>query len=134
MMWKLFLIAVPVFFVIDMIWLAGVARTFYQSQLGTLMKTDINWLAAIIFYLIFIVGLVVFVLTPALEAQSLQKALVLGALFGFVTYATYDLTNLATLKDWPMLVTVVDLAWGTTLAASVSGISFWLATRFGLGA
>jgi len=124
---KLFLIALPVFFVIDIIWLVLVARKFYNNQIGSLMRPDVNWYAAVIFYLVFLCGLVVFVVTPALEKHSLTHALLFGAFFGLVTYATYDLTNLATLKDWPMLVTVVDLIWGMALSASVSAITYLIA-------
>jgi uncharacterized membrane protein len=126
---KLFLIALPVFFAIDMVWLALVAKNFYQKQIGFLMKPDSNWLAAIIFYLLFITGLIVFVITPAMVKQSWVHALLYGALFGLVSYATYDLTNLATVKDWPLLVTLVDLVWGSVLAASVSVITYLIANR-----
>jgi len=126
---KLFLIALPVFFLIDMVWLVLVAKKFYQEQIGFLMKPEINWLAAIIFYLLFIAGLVIFVISPAVEKHSWLHALIFGALFGLITYATYDLTNLATLKDWPLLVTVVDLIWGTVLAASISGITYYIAGK-----
>ena len=126
---KLFLIALPVFFVIDMVWLVLVAKKFYQGQIGFLMKPDINWFAAIIFYLLFIAGLVIFVISPAVEKHSWFHALLFGALFGLITYATYDLTNLAILKDWPLLVTVVDLIWGTVLAASISGITYFIAGK-----
>jgi|TARA_B100000900_G_scaffold308104_1_gene266774 uncharacterized membrane protein len=129
---KLFFVALPVFFVIDMIWLGLVAKNFYQNQIGFLMKSDINWTAAIIFYLIFIAGLVLFVVAPAMEKGLWVHALVFGALFGFITYATYDLTNLATLKDWPLLVTIVDMMWGAVLAASVSTITYFIATKIGL--
>ena len=126
---KLFLIALPTFFVIDMAWLVLVAKKFYQSQIGFLMKPDINWIAAIVFYLLFIAGLVFFVISPAVEKHSWQNALISGALFGLITYATYDLTNLATLKDWPYLVTIIDLIWGTVLAASISVITYFIAAR-----
>ncbi len=126
---KLYAIALPVFFTIDMIWLGLVAKNFYRGQIGTLMKTDVNWVAAIIFYLIFISGLVVFVITPAMEKGSLSHALLFGALFGFVCYATYDLTNLAVAKDWPLLVTIVDLIWGAVLAASVSSVTYFIANK-----
>jgi len=121
---KLFFIALPVFFIIDMAWLVLVAKKFYHEQIGFLMKPDINWFAAIIFYLMFIAGLVIFVVSPAVEKHSWVHALVFGALFGLITYATYDLTNLATLKDWPVLVTIVDLIWGTVLAASISVVTY----------
>jgi uncharacterized membrane protein len=126
---KLFLIALPVFFVIDMVWLVLVAKKFYQEQIGFLMRPDINWLAAIIFYILFIAGLVVFVISPAVEKHSWVHALIFGAFFGLITYATYDLTNLATMKDWPILVTIVDLIWGTILAASISCITYFIASK-----
>jgi len=126
---KLYLITLPVFFAIDMIWLGLVAKNFYAKQIGFLMKTNVNWSAAIIFYLLFIVGLVVFIITPALRQQSWQSALFFGALFGLISYATYDLTNLATINNWPLLVTVVDLIWGSVLAGSVSLISYLIATK-----
>ena len=110
-----------------MIWLGLVAKNFYNAQIGSLMKSDINWAAAIIFYLIFIAGLVVFVITPAMEKSSWMHALLFGALFGFVCYATYDLTNLAVAKSWPLLVTIVDMAWGAVLAATVSTVTYFIA-------
>lgn len=126
---KLYTIALPVFFAIDMLWLGVIAKNFYRSQIGTLMKSDVNWTAAIIFYLIFIAGLVVFVISPAVEKASWMHALLFGALFGFVCYATYDLTNLAVAKDWPLLVTIVDLIWGAVLAASVSTVTYFIASK-----
>lgn len=129
---KLYAIALPVFFAIDMVWLGWVAKSFYRNQIGFLMKSDINWAAAFIFYLLFVVGLVLFVITPALEKSSWMHAMVFGALFGLITYATYDLSNLATLKDWPLLVTMVDLAWGTVLAASVSVVTYFIAQKISL--
>ena len=129
---KLYLIALPVFFAIDMVWLGLVAKNFYAKQIGFLMTPNINWLAAIIFYLLFIVGLVLFVITPAIDKGSWMHALLFGLLFGLITYATYDLTNLATLKDWPILVTIVDLIWGAVLAASVSVATYFLASKIAL--
>ncbi len=132
MFFKLYLIALPVFFAIDMVWLGLVAKKFYAQQIGFLMKTNVSWLPAIIFYLLFIAGLVVFVLVPAMAKNSWVSALGLGAFFGLITYATYDLTNLATLKNWPLMVTVVDLAWGAVLAGLVSVVSFFIAHKIGL--
>ena len=129
---KLYAIALPVFFAMDMVWLGLVAKNFYRDQIGFLMKSDINWAAAIVFYLLFVVGLVIFVIAPAIEKNSWVHALLFGALFGLITYATYDLSNLATLKDWPLLVTIVDLAWGATLAASVSTATYFIARKIGL--
>lgn len=125
---KIFFIALPVFFAIDIVWLVFVAKKFYNRNIGFLMKPDVNWYAAGIFYLLFIAGLVAFVILPAVEKHSLIHALAYGALFGLITYATYDLTNLATLKDWPLLVTVVDLAWGMVLSASVSVVTWLIVT------
>ena len=115
-----YLITVPIFFVIDLTWLGVVAKGFYQKHLGYLMRPQINWAAAILFYLLFIIGIVIFAVRPALESQSPMRALVYGALFGFFAYATYDLTNLATVKDWPVIVTVIDLVWGTVLCGAVA--------------
>lgn len=129
---KLYFIALPVFLAIDMIWLGLIAKNFYAKQIGFLMKSNINWLAAVIFYLLFIVGLVIFVIAPAVQKNFWLQALLLGALFGLIAYATYDLTNLATIKDWPVLVTIIDLIWGTTVAGAVSVISFFIATKIGL--
>ena len=129
---KLYCIALPIFFAVDMVWLGLAAKTFYAKHIGFLMKANVNWAAAILFYLLFIAGLVVFVVVPALDKGSWVRALLFGALFGLITYATYDLTNLATLKDWPLVVTVVDLIWGTVLAASVSVATYSVATKIGL--
>lgn len=127
---KLYLVSLAAFFAIDMLWLGLVARSFYQQYLGFLMAPSINWLAAIIFYLLFIVGILVFVVLPGLEKGSLKITLLRAALFGLITYATYDLTNLATLKDWPVLLTVVDMLWGTFLSVSVSLVGFVFGKRF----
>lgn len=129
---KLFIIALVIFFAIDMLWLGLVAKNFYANQLGEMMKDKINWVAAIIFYLLFIAGLVLFVIHPALEKTSWTHALKYGALFGLITYATYDLTNLATLKNWPILMTIVDLIWGMVLAASVSVLTYLAVTKFNI--
>jgi uncharacterized membrane protein len=119
----LYLITLAVFFVIDMIWLGVVAKGFYRKHLGSMMSPSVNWKAAMLFYLLFIVGLLIFVIRPALSAGIPLNALLFGALFGLISYATYDLTNLATIKDWPLIVTVVDLIWGTILGGTVSFVS-----------
>ena len=125
----LYLLTIPIFAVFDLIWLGIIARNFYQSQLGHLLG-EVNWYAAGVFYLLYIAGILVFAVVPALGKQSLMYAAVFGALFGFFTYATYDLTNMATLRDWPLLITVVDIVWGSVLGALVASTSFWVATRF----
>lgn len=119
----LYFMTLVTFFVIDMIWLGLAAKDFYRRHLGSLMSSRVNWAAAFLFYLLFIVGLLVFVIRPSLQADAPLRALLYGALFGLISYATYDLTNLATLKDWPSIVTVVDLIWGTILGGMVSFIS-----------
>ncbi|MFM2357681.1 MAG: hypothetical protein RJA61_418 [Candidatus Parcubacteria bacterium] len=126
---KLYAIALPVFFAIDLLWIGFIAKGFYAKQIGSLLKSDVNWTAAILFYLLFIFGLVLFVITPAIEKNSWTHALLFGALFGLVCYATYDLTNLALAKDWPVLVTIVDLIWGAVLSASVSVITYFIASK-----
>ncbi len=125
-----FLVVLVVFFAIDIFWLGVVARNLYAKYLGFIMAPNVNWAAALLFYVIFIIGVMVFVLQPALEKQSLMHAFIMGAFFGFVTYATYDLTNLATLKDWPITITIIDLIWGTVLSSSVSAISYLIISRF----
>jgi uncharacterized membrane protein len=104
-----------VFFAIDMVWLTAIARSFYRDALGGLLLDPPNMIAAGLFYAVFIVGIVIFAVAPALAAGSWGRALLLGALFGFFTYATYDMTNLATLKGWPLKVVVVDILWGSAL-------------------
>lgn len=125
-----YFLTLVVFFLIDMIWLGLVAKGFYRRHLGSLMSPNVNWISAILFYLLFIFGLLVFVIRPAFTGGSPLDALLYGALFGLVSYATYDLTNLATLKDWPLVVTVVDLIWGTVLGGAVSFISTLLGRSF----
>lgn len=122
-------ITLPVFFAIDLVWLGVVARDFYRRHLGHLLSDQVNWPAAILFYLVFIAGIVFFAVKPALEAGSGLRALTYGAFLGFLAYATYDLTNQATVRDWPVLVTVVDLVWGTVLSALVSFLSYQISSR-----
>lgn len=121
---KLFIIAFLVFFIVDLIWLGLIAKNFYQTEIGHLLAPSPNWTAAIIFYVLYIIFLIIFAIGPATASSSLGHAMLYGALFGFITYATYDLTNLATLKDWPLLVTVVDVMWGTTLGFTVSTLTY----------
>lgn len=123
---KLYIATLVVFFAIDIVWLGLVANKLYSKYLGFIMGPT-QWLPAIIFYLLFIVGILVFVVVPGVKEGSLQMTLVRAALFGLVTYATYDLTNLATLKDWPIFITIIDLIWGTVLSVLVSLASFFIA-------
>jgi uncharacterized membrane protein len=128
---KVYGVTLVAFLAIDLLWLGVIARGFYAEQMGPLMRPEVNWPAALAFYAVFVVGIVVLVVWPAAEGESLSRALILGALFGLVTYAAYDLTNLATLQGFPLKMAVVDLCWGTVLCTMVSFISFkawmWLA-------
>ena len=126
---KQYFVALFTFLIIDGVWLTVVAKNFYAKHLGYLMAKTPNLAAAGIFYLIYILGMVVLVLQPALAKGSIWQAVLTGVLFGLCGYATYDLTNLATIKDWPILVTVVDLIWGTVLSGVVAGISYWVLTK-----
>ena len=119
-----------VFFAIDLVWLGLVATDFYQRHLGHLMRPDVQWVPALVFYALYIAGILVFAVLPGLEAGSLARAAGLGAFFGLVAYATFDLTSMALFRDFPLVTVVVDLAWGTVLTASVAsagwGIGRWL--------
>jgi uncharacterized membrane protein len=129
---KLYLLTVPVFFAIDLVWLGVLAKNFYQSNLGYILSPTVNWAAAVSFYLIFIGGILYFAVVPALSEGAIGRAVLNGALFGFFTYITYELTNMATLPNWPLKVVVVDTLWGVVLSASVATGSYligrWLAT------
>lgn len=123
---KEYLVAVVFFLIIDLVWLGFIAKGLYAKELGHLMATNVNWIAAIVFYLLFVFGIVFFVIHPAIEKDSFSYALVAGLLFGFMTYATYDLTNLATLKDWPFKIVPIDIAWGSFLSGSVSVLTYYI--------
>ena len=120
----IFFIAFIIFFVIDIVWLGLFAKKMYQSQIGYILAKKPNWYAAIVFYILYIVFLLIFAVMPALDKGSLTDAMLYGALFGFITYATYDLTNLATLDKWPLKVTIIDMIWGTFLGFSVSTLTY----------
>jgi len=125
---KLYLMTLVIFFLVDIVWLGVISKKLYKEYLGHLMG-PVNWPAAIIFYAMFIAGLVFFVINPAIEKESLIYAIVVGGFFGLITYGTYDLTNLATLKDWPVTITIIDLIWGTFLNAATAGITYYVATN-----
>ena len=127
---KLYGVALVVFLAIDMVWLLVISKDLYAKELGYLMAPTVNLLSALIFYLIFIVGLVVFVIQPAISSKSFKDLVVKAVLFGLVTYATYDLTNLATIKNWPLLITVIDLIWGMTVSVLVSVATFKISEKF----
>lgn len=121
---KVFLIALIIFLIIDFIWLGLVAKNLYQNEIGTLLKTKFNFVAAFIFYIIFIIALTIFVIIPAINNNSLKDVILLGALFGLVTYATYDLTNFATLEGFTIKIVIIDLLWGTTLGTLTSTLTY----------
>jgi uncharacterized membrane protein len=121
-----YLLTAIVFFSIDMVWLGFIAKDLYRKYLGGFLSDTVNWPAAIIFYCLFIIGIFIFAIIPAVEKNMVGQAVLLGALFGFFTYATYDLTNLATLKNWPLLIVVVDMAWGAILTAAVATAGFYI--------
>lgn len=118
------LVAGGVMAIFDAFWLTVVASKFYKSQIGGLLLEKPNMTAAVIFYVIYVIGIVAFVLSPALEKESWLHALGYGALFGLVAYATYDLTNLSTLKGFTTKLVIVDMIWGACLTAAVSVISY----------
>ncbi len=128
---KLYLLTLIAFLAIDGVWLGVVARTLYSKHLGYLLAPKTVWPAAILFYLLYVVGVLVFAVMPGLEAGSLARAALLGALFGLIAYATYDLTNLATVRGWPVLITVIDLVWGTVLSAAVAAIGYGIGRWLG---
>ena len=115
-----YLATLVVFAIVDTLWLGVVARPFYRAELGDLLAPEIKLWAAVLFYLVYSAGIVVFAVLPAIRAESPVTALVMGALFGFFAYATYDLTNLATLRDWPLRMSIVDIAWGTLITGTTA--------------
>jgi uncharacterized membrane protein len=106
-----------VFLGIDFVWLSRIARDFYSSRLGDQLLAQPRLGAAAAFYLVYVAGIVIFAIVPALKADSVRLVILLGAFFGLVAYATYDMTNYATLRNWPLVVVFVDIAWGTFLTA-----------------
>lgn len=121
---KEYLVAIVVFLLIDAVWLIFIAKDFYNKEIGHILAENPNFIAAGVFYLIFIAGLVFFVINPALAKESFKYAIFAGLLFGVITYSTYDLTNLATVKDWPLKVTIIDIVWGGFLSSAVSTITY----------
>jgi uncharacterized membrane protein len=124
-----YVVAAVVFTVLDLVWLGTVAEDTYARHLGDLLAPSPNVGAAFVFYAIFVAGLLFFVIHPAVAAGSWRRAAGAGAFFGFVTYATWDLTNLAVLRDFPAALVPIDLAWGTFLAAAVSLSTYAIAQR-----
>lgn len=130
---KLYGLTALVFFAIDLVWLGVVAAGFYQRHLGHLLRPDVLWAPALLFYALYIVGVLVFAVLPGLAAGALARTLALGAFFGLVAYATFDLTCMALLRDFPLVVVVVDLIWGMVLTTAVSAAGFGLGRWLGVG-
>lgn len=126
---KLYAACTLVFFALDIAWLGFIAKGFYQRQMGHLLADQTKWGAAILFYLIYVAAIVVLCVLPAVEKQSMARALVLGGVFGLAAYAAFDLTSLALLKGFPGGVVPVDLAWGVVLTASVSAAGYFVAGK-----
>jgi uncharacterized membrane protein len=124
-----YLSTAAVFLIVDLFWLGIVARSYYRSQLGDLMADQINVAAAVVFYLAYVVGIVIFAVAPALASGNWKTALVMGGLFGLFAYATYDMTNLAVIKNWPLSITVIDIAWGSVLTAVSATLGFLITQR-----
>jgi uncharacterized membrane protein len=127
----LYLITTPILFAIDMVWLV-LMRPFYKGQLGSLMADKPKWAAAIIFYLIYIAGILFFAVIPAHIERNWTMALINGAVLGLLCYATYDLTSLAIIDKFPVAMTVVDIVWGIVLTGGVATISYYISNRLGM--
>ena len=121
--------ALVIFVLADMIWLGSMASRFYRPTLGDIMLSGVNLAPAILFYLLYPIGLLLFAISPALKNDSLATASVYGALFGLFTYATYDLSNQATLRNWSATLTAVDIGWGTLLGGVSASLAYWLTVR-----
>lgn len=125
-------IATVILFVLDFIWLGTIAKDFYRNQLGDMMLVDIKMGIAAAFYLTYTIGIILFAVKPAIKSQSLVLALGYGALFGFLAYGTYDFTNMATLKDWPVKMSIVDIIWGTSVSAFTATMTYMIVQKLGL--
>jgi len=117
------------FFAIDILWLGIISKSFYELHLPNYMAANVNWTAAVIFYLLYLIGVFIFAIHPAYKQESALKAYISGALFGLFTYATYDLTNLATLADWPIIVVFVDIIWGVFITSLVSLVGYYITIK-----
>jgi uncharacterized membrane protein len=126
---KLVVLILPALIILDLVWIAGVAQGIYQSQIGFLLATEVVWWAAIVFYILYAIALAYFVVLPAIKQGNLKSALYNGLFFGLVCFATYDLTNLSTVRDWPVAITVIDMVYGTIVAGVVSALAYLLGKK-----
>ena len=126
----LWAIAFALLLIIDMVWLMWLGRGFYVEEIGSLLLEQPNLIAAFAFYALYIAGLVYLVIAPAAEADSVMKAVISGAVFGIVAYATYDLTNLAVMKGFTLKIALIDMVWGMALSAAVSGLTVKIVSLF----
>ena len=119
-----------IFFAIDLLWLGIVAKDLYAHHLGGLLKEKVNWWAAVLFYLVYIGGILAFVLVPALQnGNGILWAVMYGAMLGLFAYCTFDLTCLALVRGWPVSIALIDILWGTVLTGTTAGVSLWLAVK-----
>ncbi|MCC7183128.1 MAG: DUF2177 family protein [Rhodocyclaceae bacterium] len=126
-----YLAAAAIFFALDFVWLTVATRLLYRPLLGSLLADTPNFVVAALFYLVYLVGLVVFAILPAANGGTWIMAAGLGALLGLVAYGTYDFTNLSTLRDWPLMVSLVDLLWGTGLSAIAATVGYAALRQWG---
>jgi len=127
---KTYVLTFLIFLAVDFVWLGLIAKQLYQRHLGHLFRDQVNWYAAFLFYLIFVFGILIFVVSPALKEHVWTHALLMGLIFGLVTYATFDLTSLALFQGWTMPIVVIDILWGAVLSGIVSTAGFFIARWF----
>lgn len=126
---KIYLTALVTFLVFELIWIGLLARSFYNDQIGFLLSENPNWLAAVLFYLLFIAGLLYFSILPALNDKAEKKGVVQAAFYGLMTYGTYSLSNLSLIENWPVSITVLDMIWGTIVSIMVCFVTVKLSSR-----
>jgi uncharacterized membrane protein len=124
---KTYAAAAATMLALDLVWLGVVAKGLYAREIGTLLRPDVRWGAALLFYALYIAGIIVFAIAPAVEKRSMMRAITLGAFFGLVAYATFDLTSLALIRDFTVRVTVIDLIWGAVLTGTVAAAGYAVA-------
>lgn len=119
-----YLISIPIIFTIDLLWLGVFAKNYYQKMMSPHVNIEFNWIFVIAFYILYFIGIYIFALKPGIESQSLKLTVMNAAMFGFFCYMTYDLTNLATIKNWPLQLALVDIAWGVVLSSITAFVAY----------